>query len=240
MSVELKVGQVWKDRNGRKVTLAANRNSEPKFGTKERFPFIGDNDNSYMTHGAVWGKKQTDEDLIELVQDENGWRPWVATAYSQCPVAPRTLVRVRGKGGTEAERRADTLWWHTFGDDPLFDPIVAYKIIKEAPEAEEPRMDRSDETTPAVRILQTASNHMRDRAATYDKPEGERSMGKTVEAFNAVTGRDLSESEGWLLLQILKDVRLFQRPGYHADSAEDCVAYAALKAEAKMAEVVSE
>ena len=61
-------------------------------------------------------------------------------------------------------------------------------------------------------------------------------MGKTVAAFNAVTGRDLSEAEGWLLLQLLKDVRLFQRPGYHADSAEDCLAYSALKAEAKMAE----
>jgi hypothetical protein len=74
---------------------------------------------------------------------------------------------------------------------------------------------------------------MRDRAATYDNPEGERSMGKAVQAFNAITGRDLTEPEGWLLLQVLKDVRLFQRPGYHADSAEDCIAYAALKAEAK-------
>ena len=74
---------------------------------------------------------------------------------------------------------------------------------------------------------------MKERAATYDKPDGERSMGRTVAAFNAITGRDLTEPEGWLLLQILKDVRLFQRPGYHADSAEDCIAYAALKAEAK-------
>lgn len=88
----------------------------------------------------------------------------------------------------------------------------------------------------APQLLERAAGHMRDRAATYDKPEGERSMGKTVQAFNAITGRDLSESEGWLLLQLLKDVRLFQRSGYHADSAEDCIAYAALKAEAKAAE----
>jgi hypothetical protein len=77
---------------------------------------------------------------------------------------------------------------------------------------------------------------MAARAATYDQPDGERSMSTTVTAFNAVTGRDLSESEGWLLLQLLKDVRLFQRPGYHADSAEDCIAYAALKGEAKARE----
>lgn len=88
----------------------------------------------------------------------------------------------------------------------------------------------------APNLLSKAAAHMQERAATYDKPEGERSMGKTVLAFNAITGRDLSESEGWLLLQLLKDVRLFQRPGYHADSAEDCVAYAALKAEAKARE----
>ena len=85
-------------------------------------------------------------------------------------------------------------------------------------------------------LLFKAKGHMDARAAQYDKPEGERSMGKAVEAFNAITGRDLSEPEGWLLLQVLKDVRLFQRPGYHADSAEDCIAYAALKGEAKARE----
>jgi hypothetical protein len=88
----------------------------------------------------------------------------------------------------------------------------------------------------APQLLRTAAGHMAERAKQYDKPEGERSMGKAVEAFNAITGRDLSEPEGWLLLQVLKDVRLFQRPGYHADSAEDCIAYAALKAEAKARE----
>lgn len=87
-------------------------------------------------------------------------------------------------------------------------------------------------------LLQVAHKHMSDRAATYDKPEGERSMGKAVHAFNAITDRDLTEAEGWLLLQVLKDVRLWQRPGYHADSAEDCIAYAALKAEAKAQEVI--
>lgn len=85
----------------------------------------------------------------------------------------------------------------------------------------------------AAELLGRAAKHMHDRAATYDKPEGERSMGRAVAAFNAITGHTLSESEGWLLLQVLKDVRLFTRSEYHADSAEDCIAYAALKAEAR-------
>lgn len=91
--------------------------------------------------------------------------------------------------------------------------------------------------TTAQSILNAAAGHMQARAATYDNPEGERSMGKAVQAFNAITGRGLSEAEGWLLLAVLKNVRLFQRPGYHADSAEDAVAYGALLAEAKAREV---
>ena len=85
----------------------------------------------------------------------------------------------------------------------------------------------------APELLGRAARHMHDRASTYDKPEGERSMGRAVQAFNAITGHSLTEAEGWLLLQVLKDVRLFTRSEYHADSAEDCIAYAALKAEAK-------
>lgn len=95
----------------------------------------------------------------------------------------------------------------------------------------------NDTRTPtATELLERAAQHMRDRANTYDQPQGERSMGRAVAAFNAITGREgsaaLRESEGWLLLQLLKDARLFTRPDfYHADSAEDCIAYAALKAE---------
>lgn len=43
-------------------------------------------------------------------------------------------------------------------------------------------------------------------------------------------------AQGWHFMQILKDVRLFTRPAYHADSAEDGIAYCALKAEAKAKE----
>lgn len=72
---------------------------------------------------------------------------------------------------------------------------------------------------------------MQQRGKDYDKGQ-ERSMGKTVEIFNLYTGKGLTEAEGWLMQQILKDVRQWQTPNFHRDSAEDCVAYAALKAEA--------
>lgn len=85
-------------------------------------------------------------------------------------------------------------------------------------------------------FLHRAAAIMEERGKQYDQPSGERSMGKCVAAFNAITGRDLSESEGWLLMAVLKQVRLFQKAGFHQDSAEDGIAYAALLAEAKQHE----
>lgn len=88
-------------------------------------------------------------------------------------------------------------------------------------------------TVQATDFLSKALTLLEERGKDYDQPQGERSMGKTVQAFNAITGHTLKESEGWLLLQLLKDVRQWSNPdSYHADSAEDCISYAALKAEA--------
>ena len=97
-------------------------------------------------------------------------------------------------------------------------------------------------TATAQQILTRAHDHIHDRASTYDSDSsvggnnGERSMARTVATFNAFHGTELTEAQGWHFMQILKDVRLFTSIGYHADSAEDCAAYAALKAEALSAE----
>lgn len=88
----------------------------------------------------------------------------------------------------------------------------------------------------ASQFLTKAAEIMAERGKQYDSPEGERSMSRAVAAFNAITGKVLSESEGWLLMLCLKNVRLFQREGFHADSAEDAIAYAALLAEGKQGE----
>lgn len=81
-------------------------------------------------------------------------------------------------------------------------------------------------------LLKRAAAIMDERGKQYDRPGGERSMRATVRAFNIITGHGLTEADGWLLLQVLKDVRQWSNEGYHQDSAEDCIAYAALKAEA--------
>jgi hypothetical protein len=82
----------------------------------------------------------------------------------------------------------------------------------------------------APEFLQAALGHMQDRATTYDKPDGERSMGRTVEAFNAITSHALTEEQGWLFMGLLKMVRS-QSGDFKADNFEDEAAYAALRGE---------
>lgn len=86
----------------------------------------------------------------------------------------------------------------------------------------------------AEQLLNRAASIMGERAAQYDKPEGERSMGQTVKAFNAITNIGLTESHGWLLLTVLKMVRDNQRADPHRDSIEDLVAYASLYGESRL------
>ena len=72
---------------------------------------------------------------------------------------------------------------------------------------------------------------MDDRGKERDKEDGERSMARTVAAFNAMTGHALSEEEGWAFMVYLKLARM-QGGSFKLDDYEDCVAYTALMAEA--------
>lgn len=132
-----------------------------------------------------------------------------------------------GFGGNE--------WSPLNTSEPRFDEILSYRVKRDEPDMIQDIKIAYDVNT-APEFLHRAATIMEERGKQYDKPGGERSMGKTVAAFNAITGRDLSEAEGWLLLETLKNVRQWQNPGFHQDSADDGVAYSALKSEAKAKE----
>ena len=87
----------------------------------------------------------------------------------------------------------------------------------------------------APEILTRSAEIMAERAKQYDSPEGERSMGKAVAAFNSITGHELSEADGWLLMALLKMVRDNTTKAPHEDSLHDLVAYAGLYGEARLA-----
>lgn len=129
-------------------------------------------------------------------------------------------------------------YWHNLAPIP---PKTAIELQAEEVGIPEPvrlvddaqQADSNGEPTTAPDFLQSALSTLTQRGKDYDKPEGERSAAAVSVAFNAITGRNLTEAEVWLVLQLVKDVRQWQNPErYHADSALDCVAYAALKAEA--------
>jgi len=83
-------------------------------------------------------------------------------------------------------------------------------------------------------FLNAGLSHMQDRAATYDKPTGERSMAATVGAFKSVCGVSITEEQGWLFMGLLKMVRS-QQGEFKADNYEDEAAYAALRGECAFA-----
>jgi len=108
--------------------------------------------------------------------------------------------------------------------------------IKKVNEVKEEPMNTTQVTKEftAPNMLKRASDLMIERAAQYDSPEGERSMEKIITAFNAITGKELTESEGWMLMVLLKLVRDNTRVAGHQDSCEDLIAYSALYGESRL------
>lgn len=78
--------------------------------------------------------------------------------------------------------------------------------------------------------LEIVNHTLSNRAEEYDVEE-ERSMAAVVKAFNAISDNALTESEGWMFMICLKQVRLFTAKQFHKDSAIDLIAYGTLLAE---------
>lgn len=145
---------------------------------------------------------------------------------------------LEGDGATDDHKDVlKFLYTHLRAD--IADRVHKAIVNAEVGKAQRP-MDNFSATS--VGILERAVAIQNERAKDYDQPSGERSMDATVLAFNVITrrdmvsGRGLTESEGWLLMQILKDVRDRSTAKPHRDSLEDCVSYSALKAEARLKE----
>ena len=80
-------------------------------------------------------------------------------------------------------------------------------------------------------ILTAASKAQADRAASRDLPDGERSMRRAVEAFNALEGTSLTEAQGWRFMAVLKLARA-TAGGFNLDDYVDGASYVALAGEA--------
>ena len=87
----------------------------------------------------------------------------------------------------------------------------------------------------APEILRHAADHIAQRAASRDLPQGERSMARAVASFNALTGHALTERDGWLFMVVLKASRA-TAGAHNPDDYQDMAAYAALAGECADAE----
>jgi hypothetical protein len=85
----------------------------------------------------------------------------------------------------------------------------------------------------AAKLLSDAADLLVKRGRNYDSPQGERSMAKTVAAFNIISGHQITEADGWLFMETLKRVRSCT-VGVHPDSLLDAISYAALRAECQL------
>jgi hypothetical protein len=121
-------------------------------------------------------------------------------------------------------------YWSTTGDDWQNSGADDPSYLKGA-EARPAPVEQQVAYQTAAGYCSMAMGHMVDRAATYDAPAGERSMAKTVTAFNSLTGHSLTEEQGWLFMEVLKLARS-QQGQFRRDNYEDAVAYAALRGEA--------
>ena len=82
----------------------------------------------------------------------------------------------------------------------------------------------------APAYLEQAQKELEARAASRDQPDGERSMARAVKAFNALYDQNLTETQGWQFMSVLKKAR-GATGAYREDDYTDDVAYAALAAE---------
>lgn len=84
----------------------------------------------------------------------------------------------------------------------------------------------------AQKILTEAQNALA-RGVTRDTPNGERSMAHAIQIFEAITGIQLTETQGWIFMVSLKQARMM-RGKPHPDNYVDLAGYAALAGEAAL------
>ena len=147
---------------------------------------------------------------------------WIPYDGSGRPIAPDVKCRVKYRNlrGESLVCCAAEHCWDWDAEMPSPTEIIAYNVVG-APKTSRPS---------ATDILRRAADLIEERGKQRDPEDGERSMGKTVAAFNAIYGTELTETQGWHFMELLKMVRSAYGE-YVADDYEDKVAYAALAAE---------
>ena len=113
-----------------------------------------------------------------------------------------------------------------------YGPDVSFVAVDEATKTYDDIKAEIARPTGADEILQIAEETIAQRGVMYDSTgqQQERSMGKVVAMFNALTGHELTNEQGWKFMCLLKLARSEQGE-FSLDSFIDLAAYAALAGE---------
>ena len=112
----------------------------------------------------------------------------------------------------------------------VFDNTVGARVPTTDQLVTAARFDTASGRIQAHEFLEKGVGHMKDRASQRDSEDGERSMKRCVEAFNALEGTNLTETQGWKFMVMLKMARSVSGD-FTADDYEDMAAYAGLAGE---------
>lgn len=80
-------------------------------------------------------------------------------------------------------------------------------------------------------FIDSALRTLAIRGVERDSPEGERSMHHAVRIYNAITGQEMTERQGWTFMQALKLARAERTKKFNADDFVDLIGYTALRGE---------
>lgn len=115
--------------------------------------------------------------------------------------------------------------------DPQQSPLADIMAMFQEESSEKRAVDTT-QPTGAPGILREAAETIAERGVQRDSAEkGERSMARCVAAFNGLTGRDLTEKEGWFFMAVLKMARSMNGKSPRRDDFVDLCAYGALAGE---------
>lgn len=220
--------------------------------TNKQFLFAGDDSGISCCQSLDFFLEQPHEELdTEAFIAGFTTKPY-ATDWQEntgvMPVAGDVLVDVKFRDGcVEYNYPADDWFWKSDADGLECD-IVKWRLSKvntEQPTAVQSKIISVEELVNNVgqhlcikeqpvnasSILQKARECLDNRATERDhEANGERSMKRCVESFNALTGHTLSVTDGWIFMGILKLARSLGG-AYREDDYIDAAAYMALAGE---------
>lgn len=182
-----------------------------------------------IAHPRPWEPVEQCEPAENESHPDHNWKP--GNTGPQQETAMRPQVEARMKKFTT--HMSD--WVNAQGRPLPYEQRVQERRIKPRPTVGNPVVARHPngeaDHMKAPEYLNRSIATLAQRARTYDDPDGERSIGKTVEIFNSLTAHGLNEKEGWLFMLCLKLARSQSGGDFTADTFVDLAAYAALMGE---------